>query len=495
MFKGVLYAPMRFFESQPVGRVLNRFAKDQSTIDDLFPATLFDFLQCATMTLGSLAIIAVANPWPLLILLLAVPTFLWIRRRFVAASREIKRLEAMTRSPVYSLFSQSLSGLITIRAFDMPAAFSVKFSRTFDVNNRALMGFIFCNRWFGYRLDLICVGVIFATSFSTVLVRSVASAGSSSGGTYGATLTPAQVGLSLCYALQVTGLFQWCVRQSAEVENQLTSVERICEYGAIKPEGLRRSANPPPADWPSKGAIEFNGTQLRYRENLDLVLRDLTVSIAPQHKVGVCGRTGAGKSSLLTTLFRLVEPCGGTIHIDGVDIASLGLAELRSKMAIIPQEPVIFSGTLRYNLDPFKQHSDDKIWEALDAVQLRTLVTSHAEGLAMPLAEFGGNLSAGEAQLICVARALLKPSRVLLVDEATANVDGETDALIQDVIRTRFADRTVLTVAHRIATIMDSNNILALEKGRVSQYGPPQQLLQQPGLFCELATESGLGQK
>jgi ABC-type multidrug transport system fused ATPase/permease subunit len=290
--------------------------------------------------------------------------------------------------------------------------------------------------------------IVLATSFSAVILRQVSlSLGSGDAG-YGRSLTPSLVGLSLSYSLQLCALFQWCIRQSAEVENQLTSVERIHEYGLIPAEGRRSNDSaehpPPPADWPQQGEIVFENVQMRYRENLPLVLNGLEVAVQPQDKIGICGRTGAGKSSLLSLLFRLVEPCGGRVLIDGVDTQSLGLLDLRSKLSIIPQEPVIFSGTLRYNLDPvrrafsgifvvltptfhlyrivcfwlqFDQYSDEAVWEALRAVQLADMVQAHPAGLGMPMAEYGSNLSAGECQLVCVARALLKPVKILLVDE------------------------------------------------------------------------------
>ena len=238
---------------------------------------------------------------------------------------------------------------------------------------------------------------------------------------------------------------------------------------------MSASDQPLPADWPSKGELVFERVDMRYREGLDLVLDKLDVRIAARDKIGICGRTGAGKSSLLSVLFRLVEPCGGRVLIDGRDTRTVGLQELRSKLSIIPQEPVIFSGTLRYNLDPFDQYTDAAVWEALRAVHLYDLVNEHAAqlGLAMPMAEYGSNLSAGECQLVCVARALLKPVKILLVDEATANVDRQTDNVVQNLLRTRFADRTVLTVAHRMLTILDSTKILAMERGRAVQFGAP----------------------
>lgn len=260
----------------------------------------------------------------------------------------------------------------------------------------------------------------------------------------------------------------------------LTSVERIVEYTDLPPEGDRiRPDCRPPSGWPSRGVLEFNDYKMRYRPGLDLVLKGVNVRIESSEKVGVVGRTGAGKSSLFQAILRLVEADSGGIIIDDIETSKLGLQDLRSHLAVIPQSPTILSGTVRYNLDPFHQHSDESIWSALDACQLRGLVHSLG-GLDGELAELGSNLSVGECQLICVARALLRPSKVLLVDEATANVDARTDALIQRVLREKFADRTVIVIAHRLQTILDMDKIIVMSAGRVAEVGSPAELLSRP---------------
>jgi ABC-type multidrug transport system fused ATPase/permease subunit len=441
MFTGVLYAPMQFFESNPVGRILNRFTKDQSIVDELMPGVFFECVQSVLMVLGALLVVIVVNVYTLIAMVPVCLLFAWVRVQYLASSREIKRLDAVSRSPVYALFSSTLSGLVTVRGFKMSEMVSRDFMSKVDANTRAYLGYLVVVRWLGIRLDIVSLAVVYSTGLFAVFASDSVSAG--------------QVAFSLTYATSLTALLQWAVRQSAELENQMTSVERILAYSRLPPEGERHIPDSlPDPSWPSEGAVEIRSLKLRYRPELDLVLKGLSVSIPPRCKVGVCGRTGAGKSSLFATFFRLVEPCEGTIVIDGVDTRRIGLSDLRSKLAIIPQNPVIYSGSLKYNLDPFNQCSNDQLWDALRAVQLFDMVRALPDGLHTAMAEFGSNFSQGEAQLVCVARALLKPSRILLVDEATASVDGETDRVIQKVLRERFRDRTVITIAHRLNTIM-----------------------------------------
>jgi len=466
MLHAVLYSPLRFFESNPVGRVLNRFAKDQSIMDDLLPFSAFDMLQCFAMVVGSVAVVAMNAPYVMLVLIATIPFFIFVRRRFLATSRELKRLDATTRSPVYALFSSTLAGLSTIRAFRSQQALTKNFLQKMDDNSRPFLIYQMTTRWLSFRLDAISVVIV----TTTCLVIA---------GTRGS-IDPAAAGFTLSYVLTLTALLHWAVRRSSEVETMLTSVERIVEYTDLPPEGDRiRPDCRPPSGWPSRGVLEFNDYKMRYRSGLDLVLKGVNVRIESSEKVGVVGRTGAGKSSLFQAILRLVEADSGGIIIDDIETSKLGLQDLRSHLAVIPQSPTILSGTVRYNLDPFHQHSDASIWSALDACQLRGLVHSLG-GLDGELAELGSNLSVGECQLICVARALLRPSKVLLVDEATANVDARTDALIQRVLRDKFADRTVIVIAHRLQTILDMDKIIVMSAGRVAEVGSPAELLSRP---------------
>ncbi|CAF1472632.1 unnamed protein product, partial [Adineta ricciae] len=473
MLKGMLYTSLRFFESNPSGRILNRISKDQQVIDELLPMTLFDAVQCLLMTIGSLVIIGIVNPWVLLILVPLLPAFWWFRRFYLQSSRQIKRLESITRSPVYALFSSSLNGgLPTIRAFNVQQDFVDLFINRVDTNSRAFFILIAAVRWFGLRLDLMTSLLSLITSVLTIAFRHQ--------------IDPSSAALSLMYCINLTMLFQWAVRQSAEAENYMTSAERIYEYGQlVAEENDQELFVQPPDDWPNQGIIEFKKYSMRYRIELEPVLNDIDVHIESKEKIGIIGRTGAGKSSLFQAIFRLVDrqSTNGQILIDGIDINAISLHHLRSRLSVIPQMPILFAGTLRFNLDPFEQYSDEQCLLALESVQLKTIVINHADGLQQLVSESGSNFSAGQCQLICVARAILKQSRILMIDEATANVDRMTDSLIQNVIKDKFQDRTILTIAHRLNTVAKSDRILVLNQGMIADFDVPQNVLPKHGLL------------
>ncbi|CAF1086559.1 unnamed protein product [Rotaria sordida] len=466
MLSSILYTSLRFYESNPSGRILNRASKDQQALDESLPLTLIDSIQCLLMTIGSIVIIGTTNPWVLLILVPFIPIVLWLRRYYIRSSRQLKRLESVTRSPTYALFSSSLDGLTSIRAFNVQTDFLNMFMKRIDANSRAYFVLGATARWFGLLLDFMTSLITLVTAILAVALRD--------------TMDPAAAALSLSYCITLTGLFQWGIRQSTEAENFMTSAERIHEYGQLAPENYRNSNESevliqPPDDWPSRGIIEFKNYTFRYRSELDPVLKNINLRIESKQKIGVIGRTGAGKSSLLQALFRLVDQSAinGTILIDDIDISRLSLGYLRSHLSVIPQAPILFCGTLRYNIDPFEKFSDEECLRALEAVQLKQLVSNHTDGLSLLVAESGTNLSAGERQLVCVARAILKKSHILLIDEATANVDHKTDRMIQEVIADKFRDRTILTIAHRLNTVANSDRILMLEQGEVAYFDVP----------------------
>ncbi|CAF4227207.1 unnamed protein product [Adineta steineri] len=340
------------------------------------------------------------------------------------------------------------------------------FIERIDANTRAAFILSATTHWFGLRLDLIASSLTLITGILAVALRHQ--------------IDPSTLALSLSYCITLTGLFQWGIRQSAEAENFMTSAERIHEYGQLVSESHHNNGDnnapiQPDKDWPSHGIIEFKDYTFRYRPELDPVLKNLNLRIESKEKIGIIGRTGAGKSSLLQALFRLVDQSAvnGSILIDDIDIGRLSLNYLRSRISVIPQVPILFCGSLRYNIDPFKQFTDEECLTALEAVQLKSLVRNHHDGIHLLVAESGANLSAGERQLICVARAILKKSHILLIDEATANVDYATDKMIQEVIADKFRDRTILTIAHRLNTVANSDRILMLEQGEVAHFDSP----------------------
>jgi ABC-type multidrug transport system fused ATPase/permease subunit len=478
MLSKVLYSPLRFFEANPLGRILNRFSRDQAAVDEILPLTSFDFIRSSVWCLGSTILVMVGNPWVLLSLLVIVPLFLSIRNRYVKCSREIKRLDGISKSPVFELFSSVLEGLVSVRAYSSQERFKTEFDARTDYNNRAWFAFMSLARWIGFRMDYIVAAIISAAALIAVITRN--------------SIDPEVVALSLTYILQMTGVFQWAVRQSAETENLMTSYERVYSYTTLPPEDeLGDQAMHVDSDWPRTGELKFADVRIRYRPELDDVLKGVTLDIRDKEKVGVCGRTGSGKSTLFKSCFRIIPITSGNIFLDGIDISKISLDDLRSRLSIIPQDPVIFSGTLRYNLDPLDHYSDQDILQILSVLNLSELLSRLPDGLDTVVAESGTNFSAGEGQLICVARALLRPSRLLFVDEATANVDKATDQLIQKVLREHFKDRTVMTIAHRLDTIVDSDKIVVMDKGIVAESGPASALMsKEDGIFYSMARDA-----
>ncbi|KAH9371456.1 hypothetical protein HPB48_020725 [Haemaphysalis longicornis] len=444
MFRCIIRAPIYFFDTNPIGRIQNRFAKDLGTIDDLLPPTGLDITFIFLNLLGVLVVVAVISPWIIIPTLILFVLFFYLRRFYMRTARDVKRLEGVTRSPVFSHLSTSLYGLTTIRAFNAQRTFERMFDLKQDHHTSAWYMFLSTARWFGITLDSICFAYITVVTMSLAL----SSDGSVSGG---------GVGLAIANALMLTGMFQWGVRQSAEIESQMTSVERVLEYS-------------------SNGSITLDGMSLSYAKGEPPVLKDLHCHIKPMEKIGVVGRTGAGKSSIIAALFRMTEP-DGPILIDGIDIRYIGLHDLRRKISIIPQDPVLFTGPIRRNLDPFSEHSDEDLWKALEEVRLKSAIEDLPGGLSAPVSEGGGNFSVGQRQLMCLARAVLRQNKILVMDEATANVDPRTDALIQTTIRENFKDCTVITIAHRLHTIMDSDRVIVLDAGRILEFDEPYELM------------------
>ncbi|KAK7866057.1 hypothetical protein R5R35_013557 [Gryllus longicercus] len=481
MFCCVTHAKMIFFNANPSGRILNRFSKDMGAVDEILPQCMMDTFQIGLALLGIVVVVVIVNYWLIIPTVIMGIMFYLMRQFYLATSRSVKRLEGIARSPVFSHLTASLQGLTTIRACRAEDTLIKEFDNHQDLHSSASYMFIALSRAFGFWLDFICAAYITVVTFSFFVM--------------GTDVFGGNVGLAVTQAIALTSMFQWGMRQSAEMENQMTAVERIMEYSNLEQEPPLESppGEGPPSDWPSKGCVVFKDVSLKYNPSEAAVLKNLNFQILPGEKVGIVGRTGAGKSSLISALFRLAE-LEGTILLDNIDTSSVGLHDLRHKISIIPQEPVLFTGTLRKNLDPLDEFADMALLCALDEVELGDMVRDLPTGLSTKVSEGGSNFSVGQRQLVCLARAILRDNRVLVLDEATANVDPQTDALIQKTICQKFASCTVLTIAHRLQTIMVSDRVLVMDEGSIVEFGHPRNLLKNKGgHFYKLVQMTGHG--
>ncbi|CAJ0585805.1 unnamed protein product, partial [Mesorhabditis spiculigera] len=463
----LLHSPMSFYDTTPLGRILNRCAKDIEVIDTLLPMNFRYFVMCILQALSTLVVIVFSTPIFAVVIIPLGALYIWFLRYYVPTSRQLKRLEGINRSPIYSHFGESIQGAASIRAFGKVDRFVEKSGETVDRFIRCKYPNIVSNRWLAIRLEFIGNCVIFFAALFSVLSKE-----------WGWSSSAGIVGVSVSYALNITEVLNFAVRQISEIEANVVSVERVKEYTETPNEApWRIDGYNPPKGWPGAGNVEFVKYATRYREGLDLVLQNFTANVEAGEKIGIVGRTGAGKSSFALALFRMIEPAEGRISIDGEDLSKMGLHDLRERITIIPQDPVLFSGTLRFNLDPFGLSPDDAIWRALELSHLREMVDKTDRGLDHVISEGGENISVGQRQLVCLARALLRRTKVLVLDEATAAVDLQTDSLIQKTIREQFADCTVFTIAHRLNTILDYDRIMVLDQGEIREFDAPDTLL------------------
>ncbi|XP_057563457.1 ATP-binding cassette sub-family C member 4-like [Hippopotamus amphibius kiboko] len=477
MLESILRVPVLFFNRNAVGRILNRFSKDVGHMDDLLPLTFQDFIQTFLLVIGVVGVMVAVIPW---IVIPVVPLgiiFFVLQRYFLATSRDVKRLECTTWSPVFSHLASSLRGLWTIQAYKAQQRFQDLFNAQQDLHSEAWFLLLTTSRWLAVRLDVLCAIFVTIVAFVSLILAE--------------TLAPGQVGLVLSLALTLPGMIQWCIRQSIEAENMMISVERVIEYTDLEKEAPWEYKYRPPPDWPQTGRIDFVHVNFRYSLDGPLVLKDLTPLIGSSEKLGIVGRTGAGKSSLISALFRLSEPEGG-IQISGIWTRNIGLHDLRKKMSVVPQEPVLFTGTMRKNLDPFNEHTDEELWNALEEVQLKEAIEVLPGKMNTELAESGLNLSVGQRQLVSLARVFLRKNQILIIDKATSNVDPRTDELIQKKIREKFAKCTVITITHRLGTITDCESIMVLDSGTVKEYRSPRALVQNTkSLFYKMVQQLG----
>lgn len=472
MARRLMKVPMLFFERTPVGRIMNRFSNDVNKVDDALPRSFNNFLNACLRTTMTLVIVVFAIPSSLPVLVVLGISYRYFQKYYVAVQREIKRLVSVSRSPIFAHFQESLTGADTIRAYRQQERFLFINDANVDFNLQSLYMLRSVNRWLLVRLQM--MGSLLIWLSSSLLIYKASSSSPLSAG---------MVGFVMSYSLQVTSWLRLIVRFSAEVESNIVSVERCLEYAELQPEeDAEAKFEQPTSGWPREGAIDVKDFCARYAKNLDTVLNNVSFSVKAGEKVGVVGRTGAGKSSLVLAIFRMISLSEGLIFIDQVDTKKLRLFDLRHNLSIIPQDSHMFEGTVRDNLDPFKEHGDDRLWRVLELSNLKETVErlDGGQGLDSPVSEGGGNFSAGQKQLICLGRALLNPSKVLLLDEATAAVDVQTDKIIQETIRHEFKEKTIITIAHRLDTVMDSDRILVLDHGEVKEYDSPDALLRDP---------------
>ncbi|KAL3517448.1 hypothetical protein ACH5RR_020037 [Cinchona calisaya] len=473
----ILHAPVSFFDTTPSGRILSRASNDQTNID-IFVPLFTNFFISTYFTLFGIIIITCQNAWPTVFLFIPLGWLnYWFRGYYLATSRELTRFDSITKAPVIHHFSESIAGFITIRCFRKQERFRQENVNRVNSNLRMDFHNYGCNEWLGFRLELmgsfiLCISALFMIVLPGTIIKSE------------------NVGLSLSYGLSLNSVLFSAINSSCSLENKMVSVERIKQFTNIPSEAQWKKEDLlPPPEWPNRGNIELIDLQVRYRPNTPLVIKGITLTIKGGEKIGVVGRTGGGKSTLVLVFFRLVEPSGGRIIIDGIDISTLGLHDLRSRFGIIPQEPVLFEGTVRSNIDPIGQYSDEEIWKSLERCQLKEVVSAKPEKLDSLVVDNGENWSVGQRQLLCLGRVMLKRSRLLFMDEATASVDSQTDGVIQKIIREDFSSCTILSIAHRIPTVMDCDRVLVIDAGRAEEFDKPSSLLERPSLFGALVQE------
>ncbi|XP_022781787.1 multidrug resistance-associated protein 4-like isoform X2 [Stylophora pistillata] len=453
MVTAVLKAPVFFFDSNPVGRILNRFSKDVGCLDELLPDTFLVSVQVFLLLLSSVMVPIVTNPWVLFVVVPLSVVVVYISRYYLKTSRQLKRLESICRSPVYSHISETLNGLETIRTGRRHRDFEKEFYRFQDVHTQSYIMVLASGRWLSVRIELLSSILTGVVALAAILVSQDA----------------AFAGLALVYVIETVEQAQFVVRKTSDVENSMTSVERVLTYAKLDCEPGYKVLRPPPENWPSEGGVTFQNVSLTYYPGGPQVLKYINLDLKGRTKFGVAGRTGAGKSSLVAALLRMPDADGNVI-IDGVPIKEINLQEARRCISVLGQNPVLFSGSLRRNLDLVNQFQDFELWKALEDVQLKELVKNLEGQLHHELLEHGSNFSAGERQLICLARVLLQQKKVIILDEPTAQVDPETEQVIWRVVREKLKNSTVITIAHRLNTLKDCDMILVMKNGKVDRF-------------------------
>jgi ABC-type multidrug transport system fused ATPase/permease subunit len=489
----VLRAPMSFFDTTPLGRITNRFSKDVDSMDNNLTDAMRMYFITLTMIISVFILIIVYFHYFAIALGPLFIIFLFASNYYRASAREMNRHEAVLRSHVFARFGESISGTASIRAYGLQKYFKQRLRDAIDDMDSAYFLTFANQRWLSTRLDAIGNLLVFTTGILVVTSRF--------------NVSPSIAGLVLSFVLAIVQMIQFTVRQLAEMENKMNATERIHYYGSELAEEAPLKLRQVEDTWPQAGTIDFDNVQMRYRAELPLVLQGLSMQVKGGERIGIVGRTGAGKSSIMSALFRLTELSGGQIRIDGIDISTVGLHDLRSRLAIIPQDPTLFKGTIRSNLDPFHEHTDLELWSALRKANLVGAETDHTERpptadttvegvgrihLDSIVDEEGLNFSLGQRQLMALARALVRDSRIIVCDEATSSVDFETDRKIQETMATGFKGKTLLCIAHRLKTIIHYDRICVMDVGRIVELDEPIRLYHQGGIFRGMCDKSGI---
>ncbi|KAJ0602528.1 putative ABC-type xenobiotic transporter [Helianthus annuus] len=471
-------APMSFYDSTPVGRIISRVSSDLSVVDIELAMKFTIGLGTTMNTYVSFGILVFLT-WPILFVIIpTVYVTILLQRYYYASAKELMRLDGTSKSLVASHLAQSIAGVVTIRAFGEEDRFFSEHMNLINGNASPFFHSFSANEWLIQRLEMLCAVVVSSSALAITLLPFDASASG-------------YIGMALSYGLSLNIFLVVSVQYQCQLSNLIVSVERLDQYMHIKSEAPEIiEDNRPSRSWPSIGRVVIENLKIRYQPNSPLVLHGISCVFEGGHKIGIVGRTGSGKTTLISALFRLVEPTDGRIVIDDLDITSIGLHDLRSSFGIIPQEPTLFTGSIRYNLDPLSEHSDQEIWKVLEKCQLREVIQDKKEGLDSLVVQDGSNWSLGQRQLFCLGRALLKRRKILVLDEATASIDNATDTIIQKTIREEFKDCTVITVAHRIPTVVDCTMVLVMKDGKVMEYDKPVTLMNEPAsLFAQLVNE------
>ncbi|RZC84953.1 hypothetical protein C5167_047738 [Papaver somniferum] len=476
LLNSLFYAPMSFYDSTPLGRILSRVSSDLSILDLDIPFSLTLSAVVAIGVYANLAVLAVIT-WP--VLFVSIPMIflaICLQKYYFASAKEFMRINGTTKSMIANHLAESIAGAMTIRAFEKEDRFFAENLGLIDKNSSPFFHTFSANEWLIQRLETLSAFILSTSAFMMVLLPP-------------GTFSSGFVGMALSYGLSLNVSLVNSIQYQCTLANHIISVERLNQYLHIPSEAPKviEGKRPLPS-WPSVGRVEIVDLKVRYRPSTPLVLQGISCIFEGGQKIGIVGRTGSGKTTMIGALFRLVEPVGGKVVIDSIDISTIGLHDLRSQLGIIPQDPILFNGTVRYNLDPLSQHSDLEIWEVLGKCQLEETVREKGDGLDSLVADDGSNWSMGQRQLFCLGRALLRRCRILVLDEATASIDNATDSILQKTIRNEFASCTVITVAHRIPTVMDCTMVLALSDGKIMEYDEPLKLMNLEGsLFAKLA--------